>query len=199
MSGDTGDACPYGREWCEGPTVPGHCDPCELDRQGHSGRAPAPPPDMSGDTGETRYDRADVEWAAGVVALACARSGLSVEAATAISVDVTVAVAARLAAERERGAAEAGERIAREIEKVRSTHWQKHLRDHPLADARSCPVDYAKHDAYARAARIARAVLPPESEGPKGFRWPTTVQVGNDTRPTAETTWTPEPPESEGS
>jgi hypothetical protein len=48
------------------------------------------------------------------------------------------------------------EQIARAVEAARSVHWQEHLREHPLADAKSCPGDYAAHDAYYHAARIAR-------------------------------------------
>lgn len=48
--------------------------------------------------------------------------------------------------------------VARRIEARRNEHWQEHLRLHPLADGRSCPKDYGKHDAYLDAANIARAV-----------------------------------------
>lgn len=50
----------------------------------------------------------------------------------------------------------AGERIAQAIDAARNEHWQQHLQDHPLSNATSCPYDYGMHDAYARAARIAR-------------------------------------------
>lgn len=56
--------------------------------------------------------------------------------------------------------AEQREQIARAIEAARNRAWQKHLREHPLADAKSCPRDYGMHDAYARAARIARETRP---------------------------------------
>jgi hypothetical protein len=52
-----------------------------------------------------------------------------------------------------------GERIVRDIDRRRGEHWQQHLHDHPYADARSCPGCYAAHDAYAAAAKIARAAL----------------------------------------
>ena len=61
----------------------------------------------------------------------------------------------REAVERER--AETKDRIARAIERQRNTHWQQHLSDHPFADARSCPADYAAHDAYLAAFKIALA------------------------------------------
>jgi hypothetical protein len=51
-----------------------------------------------------------------------------------------------------RGGTEAAERI----ESARDAHWQKHLTEHPYADATSCPGDYAAHDAYHHAAKIAR-------------------------------------------
>lgn len=49
------------------------------------------------------------------------------------------------------------EGIAEAIEKIRSDAWQVHLRLHPGADNRSCPRDYAEHDALYVAAAIARA------------------------------------------
>lgn len=49
------------------------------------------------------------------------------------------------------------ETLAVNIEAARNEHWQRHLRDHPLSNAKSCPGDYAAHDAYAHAARIVRA------------------------------------------
>jgi hypothetical protein len=55
---------------------------------------------------------------------------------------------------------------AKAIERRRNEHWQRHLREHPHADARSCPGDYAAHDAYLDAAKIVRAALgdTPEAE-----------------------------------
>jgi hypothetical protein len=47
----------------------------------------------------------------------------------------------------------------RTIEKLRNEHWQEHLRLHPLADARSCPGCYGKHDAYYAASAHVRAAL----------------------------------------
>lgn len=52
--------------------------------------------------------------------------------------------------------AELRERIAQEIEAARNAHWQQHLSEHPGADGKSCPRDYGIHDAFYRAARIAR-------------------------------------------
>lgn len=48
------------------------------------------------------------------------------------------------------------ERIAADIEEVRSLAWQTHLREHPLSGRDSCPRDYGMYDAYGEAARIAR-------------------------------------------
>lgn len=72
---------------------------------------------------------------------------------TGPEVEALLAVVANLLAERE---AEVREQIVAEIEAARNRHWRRHLRDHPLADRRSCPADYAAHDAYEHAARIAR-------------------------------------------
>ena len=47
----------------------------------------------------------------------------------------------------------------RRIEAARNEHWQKHLREHPYANAKSCPRDYGIHDAYAHAASIVRDVI----------------------------------------
>lgn len=63
-------------------------------------------------------------------------------------------------AENDAALAEQREQIARAIEAERNREWQEHLRLHPFADGTSCPRDYGMHDAYARAARIARETRP---------------------------------------
>jgi hypothetical protein len=68
----------------------------------------------------------------------------------------TPAASPALDALRARERAGALREAAAEIEAKRGEHWQQHLRDHPYADATSCPGDYGKHDAYADAARIVR-------------------------------------------
>lgn len=45
------------------------------------------------------------------------------------------------------------------IEQARTEHWQGHLRDHPYADAKSCPRCYGVHDAYAHAATVVRELI----------------------------------------
>lgn len=56
------------------------------------------------------------------------------------------------------GRAEAQREAVEAIERRRNEHWLQHLRDHPLADGRSCPGDYGKHDAYRDAANIVAAL-----------------------------------------
>jgi hypothetical protein len=67
------------------------------------------------------------------------------------------------------------EKIAKAIELVRNEHWQEHLRKHPYADSSSCPRDYGMHDAFHRAATIARNGTATQTGGPPvmpfGQRW----------------------------
>ncbi len=94
-------------------------------------------------------DATDAHWASG-------------EHARLAHAHVAAFVEARLAARIVQARAGEGalrEQVARDIERRRNEHWQQHLRDHPYADAQSCPGDYAAHDAYYDAAKIARAAL----------------------------------------
>lgn len=78
-------------------------------------------------------------------------TGLTATAQAAI--DVLLARVAAARAEERRAVAE---EIAQAIEVERSRRWQKHLADHPLSNASSCPYDYGEHDAMCAAAHIAR-------------------------------------------